>query len=44
VTENAIIRGGTFMITTSTANAEIKRVTFGKETAGTMIKEIYYER
>ena len=43
VTEDAIIRGGTFTIATSTESAEIKRVTFGKETAGTVIKEIYYQ-
>ena len=44
VTKDAIIRGGTFTIATSTENAEIKRVTFGKEMAGTVIKEIYYQR
>ncbi len=44
VTEDAINGLGTFEIKYSNADPIIKYVTFGKETAGTMIKEIYYER
>ena len=44
VTEDAIIGIGTFGINYSNADPIIKRVTFGKESALTMIKEIYYER
>jgi hypothetical protein len=44
VEQYALLNGGTFEVTFRSKNESISRVTFGRASAVTAIKEIYYDQ